>query len=426
MNIVDSLPSALFRHLFSPAVLGVCWTNYRVWSPVATVLGLLSLVAPKRIETFASLCDEAGQRLGLPTEKPDPAGFHRALGKLIEHPDALESLQLELGRLIEMVSRRQRLPTQSWHGRMLVAIDASDVVLGTSQPLIAHYGGPETAAGQVEVAHGKLIVAWDVQRKAVLGWHLAPYRSSERELLAEVLAPLAAGTVVLLDRGYPAREVFELLHERDLRFIVRMPGGKAAWKSYRNLVQRGSGIREAPINLTAHAGGAIRQARVIVKPWRRGRPRTGSKPQPTILLTDLCDPAITAGSICAAYERRWAIETFFRELKVTVTNVERWHSRSPERLVQELHAVLIWFLLAALIELIRHQHALQRGFPHDTRVVERVRLLRRTVALLFELMRSGQCQFLAELELLGKHLVSPKPGRHFPRRRKSPLGRTKG
>ena len=101
MNIVDSLPSALFRHLFSPAVLGVCWTNYRVWSPVATVLGLLSLVAPKRIEAFASLCDEAGQRLGLPTEKPDPAGFHRALGKLIEHPDALESLQLELGRLIE-------------------------------------------------------------------------------------------------------------------------------------------------------------------------------------------------------------------------------------------------------------------------------------------------------------------------------------
>lgn len=425
MDIAEDIPPSLFRHLFSPAVLGDCWTKFRVWSPSATVLGLLSLVAPKRTETFASFCEEAGQRLGLTVAKPDPAGFHRALGKLSEHPDALEGLESELSRLIEMITRRHRLVRLRWHNRILVAIDASDVVLGTSFELIAHYGGPEAASGRVEVAHGKLIVAWDVQRKTVIGWHLAPYRSSERDLLAEVIKPMAPGTVVLLDRGYPSSDVLELLRQCDLRFIVRMPGGKAAWKIYRDLLKNGSGIREALIGIL-HRNGRGFKVRIIVKPWRRGRPRKGSKPQPTILLTDLLDPAITAGSICAAYERRWAVETFFRELKVTITKVENWHSRSPHRLIQELHAVLIWFLFAALIELIRQRHDEQRGIAYDGRVIERVRLLRRTVALLFDLMQTGTCQLIAELEHLGKHLVKTKAGRHFERRRKSPLGRTKG
>lgn len=227
-----------------------------------------------------------------------------------------------------------------------------------------------------------MIVAWDVRRKVVLGWQLAPFRSSERALLVEVLLPLPPGTVVLLDRGYPSDDVLALLAERRLRVIVRMPGGKAAWTEYRRLLRAGSGIREASI--VRHG----RTFRVVFKPRSRGRPGSGRTPQTTIILTDLIEPNITAGSILAAYEyeRRWAVETIFRELKVTITSVERWHSRSTDRLRLEIHAVLIWSLLGALVELARQDDALQRGIIPDGRVVNRVQLLRRTVTLVFELI----------------------------------------
>ena len=410
----------LLAYLTSATVLGPCWTSFRVWSPAATVAAWLLMVAPRRCETYASLAETAGKRLRLPVAEPDVAGLHRAVGKLVDHPDALEGIQHEIQRLIELQRRRLcgRLPAACWHGRVLVAIDASDLVLGTSRELIEAFGGPTLADGSIPAAHGKLIVAWDVRRKVVLGWHLAPYRSSERDLLVEVLLPLAAGTVVLLDRGYPSEDVLALLAERGLHVIVRMPGGKAAWVGYRNLLRQGSGIRES--TLTKHG----RTYRIIYKPRARGRSPSGRTPQRTILLTDLIDPAITAGSILAAYERRWAVETFFRELKVTVTTVERWHSRSTERLRLELQAVLIWFLLAALLEIARQVDALERGIMPDHRVIERVRLLRRIVTLIEDLLATGTANLRAVYDGLGKHLIPPRPGRHFKRRCKSPLGRS--
>ena len=174
-----------------------------------------------------------------------------------------------------------------------------------------------------------------------------------------------------------------------------MPGGKAAWTQYRHLLHSGAGIRETMM---------VRQNRtfrVVFKPRSRGRPCSGRTPQTIILLTDLIDPAITAGSLLAAFERRWAVETVFRELKVSITTVERWHSRSTDRLRLEIQAILIWFLIAALVELARQDYAMQQGFIPDGRVVERVGLLRRTGFLVFDLIANGTCDLKAAFDGLG-------------------------
>jgi hypothetical protein len=260
-----------------------------------------------------------------------------------------------------------------------------------------------------------------VRRKVILGWHLAPYRSNERALLTHVIASLEKGTVVLLDRGFPSLEVITILREHDLRFIVRVTGGKSSWRCYRHLLKRGSGIREAGVNVP----GDVAPLRVVVRPWRNHGPRNGAKPEPTILLTDLDQRNFTAGAILAAYERRWTVETFFRELKVSITSVERWHSRSSARILLEIQAIFIWFLLAALLEISRLQYA--NNAAKDLlsgKFVERVRLMLSTVKLLFSLFATGTCDLLAEFTLLGRYLVKPRDDRHFKRQCRSPLGRT--
>ena len=411
----------LVSYLTSPAVIGECWTSFRVWSPAATIAGLLSLVAPRRRETYASLSGDAGDRLHVAVASPDPAGFHRAVGKLVTHPDALKNITKEIERLIEVKSRRSRSPDLRWYGRQLVAIDSSDLVLGTSRELIDLYGGPGNSKGICQIAHARLIVAWDVRRKVILGWHLAPYRSNERALLTHVIASLEKGTVVLLDRGFPSLDVITILREHDLRFIVRVTGGKSSWRCYRHLLKRGSGIREAGVNVP----GDVAPLRVVVRPWRNRGPRNGAKPEPTILLTDLDQRYFFAGAILAAYERRWTVETFFRELKVSITSVERWHSRSSARILLEIQAIFIWFLLAALVEISRLQYANNAAKDRlSGKFVERVRLMLSTVKLLFSLFATGTCDLRAEFTLLGRYLVKPRHDRHFKRQCRSPLGRS--
>lgn len=411
----------LLSYLTSPAVLGECWSSFRVWSPAATICGLLSLVAPRRRETYASLSSDAGARLHLDVDSPDPAGFHRAVGKLLQHPDALKHILNEVQRLIEVKSKRSRSVDLRWHGRRLVAIDSSDLVVGTSRDVINTFGGPEILTGACMVAHARLIVAWDVRKKVVLGWHLAPYRSNERALLKHVIAKLEKGTVVLLDRGFPSLEVITLLREHDLRFIIRVTGGKSAWRCYRHLLKNDAAMCEAAVNVPGDSA----PVRVILRPWRNRGQQNKKKPQPTLVMTDLDQKYFSMGAVLAAYERRWAVETFFRELKVAITSVERWHSRSADRILLEIQAVFIWFLMAALLEISRLLHA--NNTTKDLlsgKFVERVRLLLSTVKLIFALCATGTCDLLAEFNLLSRYMVKPREGRHFKRRCLSPIGRS--
>ena len=60
---------------------------------------------------------------------------------------------------------------------------------------------------------------------------------------------------------------------------------------------------------------------------------------------------------------RWGIETFNRELK-TIYQPDRFHSRTAERVIQDLYACLTWLTIAAAQSLVdlakRGVHGTQR------------------------------------------------------------------
>jgi hypothetical protein len=367
--------------------------------------------------------EDVGRRLRLSVNHADVAGLWRAVGRLSDRPDIVESILIQLTRLGDLASRRHA-KRYRWHGRVMAAVDVTDVELGSSRAMINAYGGPHDALGRIRMAHGKLIVVLDVRRRVILGWHLAPYKSSERDLLREVITGLEPKTVLLLDRGYPSRALFALARERQLDVIVRVPGGKAAWRTYQTLLRKGSGLREGYYQQELPDNSHV-AVRVIVRPCRRGRPYAGTTAESMTLMTTLINAELSSLSILAAYDARWDIEIFFRNLKTHIAQVENWHSTTPHRLWQEIAIHLIWFTIGAVLELEHHRWAERSARLKDGMAINLALAYHRLVQLVLDVFAGLPTDCVALFERMSKTLVPIMPDRHYPRVCLTALGRTR-
>jgi hypothetical protein len=65
-------------------------------------------------------------------------------------------------------------------------------------------------------------VLYDVLNHLTLDAQLAPYASSERDLLMQHLDKVQEGDLLLLDRGYPCFWLLFLLKAKKIEFCVRL------------------------------------------------------------------------------------------------------------------------------------------------------------------------------------------------------------
>jgi hypothetical protein len=112
-------------------------------------------------------------------------------------------------------------PVQRWRGFDLRAIDGSTLRLPDTPEAIARFG-------QMFPAHSdpatlaRISRVYDPLNGLILDAIIAPYQQDERDLLIEHLAALEAGSLPLLDCGYPAFWVFAALQARKLGWGARV------------------------------------------------------------------------------------------------------------------------------------------------------------------------------------------------------------
>src|SRR4051794_21727255 len=103
----------------------------------------------------------------------------------------------------------------------LRAIDGSTLRLPDTPEAIASFG-------QMFPAHSdpatlaRISQVYDPLNGLILDAIIAPYQRDERDLLVEHLAALEAGSLLLLDMGYPAFWVFAALQTRKLGWCARV------------------------------------------------------------------------------------------------------------------------------------------------------------------------------------------------------------
>jgi len=110
-----------------------------------------------------------------------------------------------------------------WHNMRLLAVDGTRLVL-PNHPTVAeefgvHQFGPKADSPR-SLAMGSLL--YDVLNQITIDSQIAPYASSERDLLMQHLDHVKPGDLLLLDRGYPSFLLLFLLKAKGIEFCVRL------------------------------------------------------------------------------------------------------------------------------------------------------------------------------------------------------------
>jgi hypothetical protein len=199
-----------------------------------------------------------------------------------------------------------------WKGRRLVCADAT--VLAPAQRAChrtRHLAAPS------QRALGLYLPGNEVMLHVAVG----PESEGERQMLFDQLDLLRAGDVLVLDRGYPATWLVQLLHQRGMDFIIRCDSTHS-WKATRDLL-RGAGKTPGrdgdecwaylgtttadKVSTWELDGPAQMRVRLVRHVSSSGRVR--------VLATSLTEGVATAAELGDLYHGRWRIEEAFKRLK---------------------------------------------------------------------------------------------------------------
>jgi len=210
-----------------------------------------------------------------------------------------------------------------WQGLRLVAADASVLMPAVRR---CHRARSLAAADQ------RLFALY--LPGAELTLHAAVHSSaeSERAMLVEALDKLSPDDVLLLDRGYPAAWLINLLNERGTRFIMRCDTTSGGWRALREFM-RGD-LPEAAATLSApQPQDAADWGCSVQAPTVRLVRNVATGARLRVLLTNLPAEQVQAAAFGDLYHQRWRIEEAFKRLK------HRLHLEAVSGLSQ--HALLV-------------------------------------------------------------------------------------
>lgn len=114
-----------------------------------------------------------------------------------------------------------------WHQMRLLAIDGSRLML-PNHPTIIEEFGQQNCGPKVDSKRSLATVSmlYDALNHLTIDSEIAPYTTSENELLLKHLEHINEGDLLLLDRGYPCFWLLFLLKAKKVEFCVRL---KETW-----------------------------------------------------------------------------------------------------------------------------------------------------------------------------------------------------
>jgi hypothetical protein len=278
--------------------------------------------------------DEARSHgLDLPTEEPVSApSFCAARHKIT--PDLLRHVIQE----IASTSLEPAFEAQRWCGRRVFAVDGTKINLQRSPDLELAFGVPNDGyCPQVLMS-----ILLDVCAKTPVDVQVSSFASSERDHLFDMLPSLAAGDVLVLDRGYPSHDVLQTLVQECIDFLIRVPSTHT-FAVVDEL--RASDGDDYLFYLDPPAGSPPEWKRLTLRVVRIKAP-DGTE---SFFITTLRRSSFSRKQLRALYHMRWEAEEFFKLFKGPYIGQGQFRSRTPSGAVQEIHALVLFLLIARLL-----------------------------------------------------------------------------
>lgn len=315
-------------------------------------------------------------------------------------------------------------PYLVWHNMRLLSADGTRLVLPRHPSVREEFGehgfGPNADSPR-SLALGSIL--YDCLNLLTLDAQLAPYASSERELLYRHLDKVRRGDLLLLDRGYPSIALLFLLTARGVEFCVRMK--EDWWLTVKDFKESGERQRIVSYALPKKDQRLLRDypdmqgkdIRVRLVRVELGNGET------EVLCTSLLDAErYTYDDIVELYHYRWSVEEGYKLYKSRI-ELESFSGKTALAVKQDFFAKVFIMSLCAVLafpieERVRRESAC--GGNKHRRKVNRTNALSVLRSLSVALLLKGLVRraMRAYDLLVGKTTEIVRPGRKAERKKR--------
>jgi hypothetical protein len=350
---------------------------------------------------------------GTDVNSPTKAAFSKARSK-IKH-SAFISLN---DSLLSTSSGKINKYRKRFKGYIIIGIDGSYTQL-PDEKILREYFDPNRVENDIPLA--RISECFDIGSDLRLDAIIAPTATSERIMLVDHLKKLPPNALIVLDRGYAAHWVFQLLIEMNIKFCIRTSVGfNQSVKDFLSSEEQDATIT---VPATSISNQQLEHNNLTPEPVdvRAVRIELNSG-ETEVLITNIDEDEMSPMELKEVYWMRWGSETAYKREKLNYC-VENFTGKTVESIYQDYYANIVMMNLTAVIALPAHEiiedETSTRKQRHSLNWMNAARLMRENgIALLGLAKKSGEilCSIFRNL---GEDLNSVRPNRQFDRTKKT-------
>ncbi|MEU3221510.1 IS4 family transposase [Streptomyces sp. NPDC006971] len=224
-------------------------------------------------------------------------------------------------------------PGAWWHGLMVVALDGTTMTVPDSPAVLTRFTKQAGNHGGTGYPQVRLLALVACGTRTLIDAVFGPTTSGETTYAPRLLPSLRPGMILLADRNFAAQGLITGIAATGAEALVRLKNGRrmpvlARYQDGSYLSALGPvqvRVVDCEITITTAAG-----------------KHTGLYRLATTLLDHHRHPACELATL---YHQRWEIETVYLEMKSTILGGRVLRARTPDGIVQEIHALLVVYQL---------------------------------------------------------------------------------
>jgi len=311
-----------------------------------------------------------------------------------------------------------------WHGQRVLGVDGSYLNLPDTEETRREFSVQTNQYAGGEQVQALASVLYDLRNDVGLSAALGPKQAEKNLLFDTHLAVTQAGDVLVCDRAYADYSVMATLVARQCHFVIRFP--RRSFTALNAFWAASEQEREVTLEVTSKARAyvaahhlpttlRVRLVKVVLP--------TG---EVEVLGTDLLEAqTYPAAEFKTVYGWRWQHETYHDRLK-NIFEVERFSGQSVHAITQDFYGVVFLATLESILSKPAQAVLTAQGesrecryAPQVNRAVSYVTVLDHVVQLLADGHRSPAATLAAIERLLLTNPTRQRPGRQFPRHKRS-------
>ena len=309
----------------------------------------------------------------------------------------------------------------TWNGFTLMAIDGSTVQVPDNKECRNYFGIQKSQGKDCPIARVSQI--YDALNKITVEALIGKYDVGELEMAATHFMKLMPKDLVLLDRGYPAYWLFNLILSQNADFCARIT--TSGWNVVKDFVASGETEKIILLNAPPSSLKMCKELGLDTNPIAlrlvRVELETG---EIEVLITSLLDVEKYSSEIFEElYHQRWPVEEDYKTLKYRI-ELGNWSGETVLSVYQDFHAkVLAKNLTAVLafpaIEQIKDQSSGGKKQPRQLNFAQAISTMKNSIMLLLNRPRKAITDMLRKLYKIFYISTEPiRKGRKYPRKQK--------